>query len=183
MTQQSVMPDEETNTVRVLVCAASKHGATREIANAIADELRRAGMSVDLDEPDAVDSVTPYAAVVLGSAIYAGRWLESARRFADRHQAELRVRDVWLFSSGPVGTPLAPTEEATDGRRLLARLEAHDHRTFPGRVDESELGWVERTITHMISAPDGDFRDWAVIRDWATGIARTLGSTIEPRGA
>ncbi len=167
----------------VLVSVASKHGATREIAHAIADELGRAGLSVDLDEPDAVDSVTPYAAVVLGSAVYAGRWLDSARRFADRHQAELRVRDVWLFSSGPVGTPLAPTEETGDGRSLFARLEARDHRTFAGRVDGSELSWVERTITHMISAPDGDFRDWAVIRDWATGIARHLSSTIEPRGA
>ena len=167
----------------VLVSVASKHGATREIASRIADELRSAGMNVHVDEPDAVDSIAPYAAVVLGSAVYAGRWLASARRFADRHQAGLRERQVWLFSSGPVGTPLVPTEETGDGSRLLARLEARDHRTFAGRVDASELSWVERTITHMISAPDGDFRDWAVIRDWATGIARDLSSTIEPRGA
>ncbi len=167
----------------VLVSVASKHGATREIANAIADELQRIGMRVDVEEPDAVDSVAPYAAVVLGSAIYAGRWLSSARHFADRHQTELRGRDVWLFSSGPVGTPLAPTEEAGDGRRLLAQLAAHDHQTFAGRVDQSELSWVERTITHMISAPDGDFRDWEVIRDWATGIARDLSGVVEPRGA
>lgn len=167
----------------VLLSVASKHGATREIANAVADELRRVGMRVDLEEPDAVVSIAPYAAVVLGSAIYAGRWLASARRFADRHQTELRVRDVWLFSSGPVGTPLAPTEEAGDSRRLLAQLAAQDHQTFAGRVDQSELSWVERTITHMISAPDGDFRDWALIRDWAAGIARGLSSTVDPRGA
>ena len=167
----------------VLVSVASKHGATREIANAIADELRRAGMNVSVDEPDTVESIAPYAAVVLGSAVYAGRWLASARRFADRHQAELRERNVWLFSSGPVGTPLAPTEETGDGNRLLARLGARDHQTFAGRVDAAELSWVERTITHMITAPDGDFRDWAVIRDWASGIAREMSSTTELRGA
>lgn len=160
--------------MNVLVCAASKHGATQEIASAIADELRDAGLSVDLHEPDAVDSVAPYEAVVLGSAIYAGRWLEPARRFTERHQAELRSLPVWLFSSGPIGTPLAPTEEAADGARLLRELAAREHRTFAGRVNASELSWVEQTITRMVKAPDGDFRDWDAIRSWAADIARTL---------
>lgn len=160
--------------MNVLVSAASKHGATQEIASAIADELRDAGLSVDLDDPDAVDSVAPYEAVVLGSAVYGGRWLEPARRFTERHHADLRSLSVWLFSSGPIGTPLAPTEDAADGLRLLAELGAREHRTFAGRVNASELSWVEQTITGMVKAPDGDFRDWDAIRSWAADIARAV---------
>jgi hypothetical protein len=38
----------------------------------------------------------------LGSAVYLGRWLPSARWVARRFEAQLRERPVWLFSSGPV---------------------------------------------------------------------------------
>lgn len=71
-------------------------------------------------------------------------------------------------------TPLVPTEEAADGARLLAELAAIEHRTFPGRVNASELSWVEQTITRMVKTPDGDFRDWDAIRSWAADIARAL---------
>jgi menaquinone-dependent protoporphyrinogen oxidase len=160
--------------MHILVTVASRHGATTEIGMAIADELRRASHEVDVRDPADVASLDGYDAVVLGSAVYAGRWLESARRFSERHQPALRARPVWIFSSGPIGEPLAPTEEAADGLRLVTELAAHEHRTFAGRVNASDLGWVERTITRMVKAPDGDFRDWAAIRAWSSEIAASL---------
>jgi menaquinone-dependent protoporphyrinogen oxidase len=158
----------------VLVSAASKHGATREIAEAIAEILIAAGLRVDLLDPDQVESVEPYGAVVLGSGIYAGRWLEPARRLTERQHAELKARPTWLFSSGPIGDPLAPSEEPQDGARLLRELGAREHRVFAGRLNTDDLGWVERTITGMLKAPEGDFRDWEEIRGWAAEIAAAL---------
>lgn len=166
--------------MHILVTAASKHGATAEIAEAIVATLRGARLTVDLREPNEVASLDGYDAVVLGSAVYAGRWLEASRRFSERHHAALRARPTWLFSSGPIGQPLAPTEEPVDGLRLLAELGARDHCTFAGRINASDLNWVERTVTRMVKAPDGDFRDWDAIRDWGASIAKELATQPAP---
>ena len=65
--------------MRVLVTSATKHGATGEIAQAIADTLRDQGLDPTVLEPEQVDTVDGYDAVVLGSAVYAGHWLKPAR--------------------------------------------------------------------------------------------------------
>ena len=160
--------------MKILVTAASKHGATREIGEVLASVLRDDGHDVDSLVPERVSDIRPYDAVVIGSAVYAGRWLEPARRFAQRHHADLRQRPVWLFSSGPIGDPLAPAEEPRDGAAFRSELDARDHRVFAGRLNPDDLGWVERTITGMLKAPDGDFRDWEVIRAWGCELAVAL---------
>ena len=160
--------------MKVLVTTASKHGATAEIGDAIAGKLREHDLEVDVKAPGDVASLDGYDAVILGSAIYVGRWMDTARHFSERHHEALRRRPVWLFSSGPIGVPLEPAEEPADGHRLRAALGARDHRVFPGRVSSSELGWVERTITKMVNAPDGDYRDFDAIRTWAAEIAEHL---------
>jgi menaquinone-dependent protoporphyrinogen oxidase len=162
--------------MRILVTVASKHGATAEIGATLAAVLRDAGHEVELAAPETIASLEGFGAVVLGSAVYAGRWMEGARRFAERHHAALRARPVWLFSSGPIGAPLAPTEESPDGLHLERELAARAHRTFAGRIDPAGLGWVERTITGMVHAPDGDFRDWEAIRGWGAEIVAAVGS-------
>ena len=163
-----------TSTPRVLVTAASKHGATAEIAAAIADELRAAGVAAELRPPEDVASLDGYDAVVIGSAIYTGRWLEPARRLTERLYSGLRTRPTWLFSSGPIGDPPVPAEEPADGARLVAELDAREHRVFAGRLNGDDLGWVERAITSFVNADDGDFRDWDAIRAWARAIAAAL---------
>jgi menaquinone-dependent protoporphyrinogen oxidase len=61
--------------------------------------------------------------------------------------------------------------------RMARDLGARDHRTFAGRIDPDALSWVERTITRMVKAPDGDFRDWEAVRAWADEIATSLTPT------
>jgi menaquinone-dependent protoporphyrinogen oxidase len=85
----------------VLVAYGTKRGATAEIAEAVGKTLRRAGLTVDVQPARRVRSLERYRAVVLGSALYAGRWRRDALRLLRR--PELRDRDVWLFSSGTVG--------------------------------------------------------------------------------
>ena len=85
---------------RVLVAFGTKHGATAEIAQVIADTLRAAGLQADVQRARRVRSLQPYRAVVLGSAVYRGHWRRDAVRLLRRPQ--LKAREVWLFSSGPV---------------------------------------------------------------------------------
>jgi menaquinone-dependent protoporphyrinogen oxidase len=160
--------------MRVLVTVASKHGATAEIASAIAEEIRESNIEVDLLAPEAVGEVETYDAVVVGSAVYAGHWLEPVRAFVDHHAAQLAQRPVWLFSSGPIGDPPKPDEELVEIEPMLRRLAARGHRTFTGRLDPDALGFVERALTAALRAPHGDFRDFNDVRSWAAGIAEAL---------
>ncbi len=162
--------------MRVLVSAATKHGATAEIAGVIGEELRTGGHEVSVVEPSVVDDVTGYDAYVLGSAIYAGRWLGEARELVERNAPALRTKPVWLFSSGPVGEPPKPEEDPVDVEALVAASGAREHRVFSGKIDRTTLGLGEKAIVIALRAAEGDFRDWEEIRAWATGISRALGS-------
>ena len=78
--------------MRILVTVASRHGATAEIGEKIGSILRDAGHDVVVEPPQAVAALDGFDAVVLGSAVYAGRWIDDARRFAERHHARLPRR-------------------------------------------------------------------------------------------
>ena len=75
--------------MRVLVTAATKYGATAEIAQAIAAVLGEHGLEVTVLPPEQVEEVEGYDAVVVGSAVYAGHWLKPARELVERHAGEL----------------------------------------------------------------------------------------------
>jgi len=158
--------------MRVLVTAASKHGATFDIATAIGEELFRFGIDAAVEPLEKVDSVDGYDAVVIGSGVYAGRWLDEAKEFVDRHATALALRPLWVFSSGPLGEPLKPEEDPVDADAIAQRLGARSHRTFGGRLDHSHLGLAERAIVRLVRAPDGDYRPWDEIRSWSADIAR-----------
>jgi menaquinone-dependent protoporphyrinogen oxidase len=162
--------------MKVLVTAASKHGSTAEIARAIGELLTSAGVEADVRPPDEVTTLLPYDGVVLGSGVYAGRWLDTAKELVDREARAFGSIPVWLFSSGPLGDPLKPAEEPSDVAPIRERTGALDHRVFPGRLMRRKLGLAEKAIVAVVHAPDGDFRDWDSIIDWTAGIVRTLRS-------
>jgi menaquinone-dependent protoporphyrinogen oxidase len=123
-----------------------------------------------------VADVAGYDAFVLGSAVYAGRWLDEARHLVEENASALRAKPVWLFSSGPVGEPPKPEEDPVDAEPLVTATGAREHHVFAGKIDRSGLGLGEKAIVIALRAPEGDFRDWDAIRAWAAGIARALGS-------
>lgn len=169
--------------MKVLVSAASKHGATAEVAEQIGIALReslearddaRAETVVDVLPPEQVGAVEPYDAVVLGSAVYAGHWLEDARALARNQAGELAERPTWLFSVGPIGDPPRPEEGPVDVAGILEATEAREHRVFSGKLDKGKLGFAEKAIVLALRAPEGDFRDWDAVRAWAGQIASDL---------
>ena len=164
----------------VLVAAASKHGATREIADAIARELTRHDVPAEVRDVGEVDDLDRFDAVVLGSAVYMGHWLEPARKFVERRGPHLAEKQTWLFSSGPVGELAhAPkeAEDVCDVDHLVATTNAVEHRLFSGSLDKSTLGFPERAVMRAVGAREGDYRDWGAIEAWASDIAATLESS------
>ena len=112
--------------------------------------------------------------MMLGSAVYLGQWMKPAREMAERQAAALAARPVWLFSSGPVGEPAKPADNPVDVSKTLQATRARDHQIFTGKLTTKHHCFPDRAMASAIRATEGDFRNWADIRAWATSIADTL---------
>ncbi len=167
----------------VLVAYGSKHGATREIAERVAQTMAAAGQQVQAQPVTAAGDLTGYDGFVIGSAVYMGHWQKEAVEFVRSNRAVLAGRPVWLFSSGPLGTEpagaqgqdLAAAAEPKELAELTEAIHPRGHRVFFGALDPGKLGLGERALRKLPAAraimPEGDFRDWAQIEAWARGIA------------
>ena len=165
--------------MRVLVTAASRHGSTAEIAQAIGDVLKSRGFEVTVAPPEDVAALSGFEAVVLGSAVYMGHWLAPATGLAYRIGAELAGKPVWLFSSGPVGDPSSKFAQQMDVDPVDLKAAqnatgARAHKRFSGKLDRHNLRGLQRVGLSLFRGLEGDFRDWKAIREWAESIADQL---------
>ena len=183
--------------MKILVAYASRHGATKGIAERIAGTLERTGLEVTLRPVQDAGSVDGYGAFVIGSAAYLGGWLGEATTFVRRHRAVLAGRPVWLFSSGPTGTEPVDAKgrdqlkaaEPKEFDEFARTIQPRDQRVFFGAYDPgaAPAGLAEGLMARFMrlapaarkALPAGDFRDWPAIEAWAETIARDL----EPVGA
>ncbi len=158
----------------VLITYASKMGSTKEIAERIGAAITQSGDEVTIVPAHEVRDVTPYDAVVLGSALYAMRWRPEAVRFLKRHQAALAGRAVWLFHSGPCGPDAGKAQNApAKVRRLASAIGADGPITFGGRLSpDTAQGFLAKRMAQGPLA--GDYRDWDRITEWATTITSEL---------
>lgn len=155
----------------MLVAYASKHGSTAEIAEAVADELRKAGLAVDCAPAGDVRSLEGFDAVVIGSAVYMRRWRGAAKHFLRRHRNALAAMPFWVFSSGPVGDPAEDDPKWLEPPRLMERAEelgVREHVVFGGRLSP------EHRMARTMPPEFRDRRDWDEIRAWAGRIAASL---------
>ena len=165
--------------IRVLVAYATKYGATAGIAEKIGMVLREAGLQAFALPVEKASDLTPYKAVVLGSAVYAGQWRKEAAMFLETNQKLLAERQVWLFSSGPTGE--GDPVQLMNGFRfpealqpIADRIKPKDIAFFHGAMDMKKLNFAERLVVKGLKTPVGDSRDWNAISAWAMTIAETL---------
>jgi menaquinone-dependent protoporphyrinogen oxidase len=164
----------------ILVTYASKYGATEEIAEKIGQVLRQAGLQADVLPVDAIRDLNPYKAVILGSALYIGKWQKEAAAFLKANEDPLADRPVWLFSSGPTGK--GDPVELLEGKRLPAelqpvadRIRPRDIAVFHGHINPDKINFIEKwAIKSIVKKPMGDFRDWDMIVTWTSTIADAL---------
>lgn len=163
----------------VLVAVASRHGSTFEIGEQIGAVLREAGLGCDVRPAEAVTSLDEYDAVVVGSAVYTGRWLADARDLVNSHVPELASRPVWLFSSGLADSPAKASNRPAETVDRMNVTGALAHRHFPGKLDLNVLNFSERAIIAAARGKQGDRRDMAAVREWAGTIAAHLVASAE----
>lgn len=160
--------------MRILMVTASRHGSTDEIGQEIAASLAAAGFVVTVSEPGDVSAVTGYDAVVLGSAVYYGRWMAAMGEFVERLADQLRHARLWLYWSGPVARQRPHRGGAGSPEAYVRRLEPRGWREFGGKVDARTLGRGEKSILSMSGGGPGDFRDFDEVREFAQEIVADL---------
>jgi menaquinone-dependent protoporphyrinogen oxidase len=172
MGSKGIVTGEE-ETMPVLVAYATKHGSTQGIAERIADTLGAGGLDVDLAAVSAAVDPEGYEAFVIGSAVYASRWMKPAVEFVQHNRALLAARPAWLFSVGPLGRKIPlPAKLPSALAGLSESIGVRDHHVFRGALDVSKLRGAEHLIRLFL--PQGDFRDWQDIEAWAKSIAGEL---------
>jgi menaquinone-dependent protoporphyrinogen oxidase len=178
---------EDEMDTQVLVAYATKYGATAEIAEKIGQVLRQAGLRTDVLPADRVSDLSPYKGVVLGSAVYIGRWRKEATKFLKANEKVLAEQLVWLFSSGPTGE--GNPVELMNGwhfpkalQPIADRIQPRDIAVFHGALNTKKLNFIEKWMIKNVKAPVGDFRDWEAITSWATAIADVLKEAVLASG-
>lgn len=168
----------------ILVAYATRAGSTAGVAEAIGKTLAEGGGAVEVRPMSEVHDLTPYGAVVAGSAIQDGKWLPEAMQFMRTHQAALARKPFAAFMvcitlamaggkyrdsvSGwldPVRTLVRPVSEGLFAGAL-------DTRTLPRDAD----GLKMRLAAAVGIFPKGDHRDWEAIRAWAADLRPRLGA-------
>ena len=172
----------------VLVLFASRHGATRGVAERIAARLREAGLAVRLAGVEDAGDLPAGAAVVLGAPVYDGRWPPEFETFVARRLQSLGPRRVWLFSVGTFGDTrrgIGPIMRR-EPRNIAAVRDAmrpRDYRVFAGRIERHQWPLPSRMLFHAFGGRMGDNRDWDAIDARAESIAQALAERPAPAEA
>jgi len=166
---------------RILIAYASRAGSTGEVAEAIAEVLCQEDLAVDLRLAQNVSDVSAYRAVVVGSAIYMGRWLSEAVDFLEAHRDALSRTPVACFT-----VCLTIKDDTDENRRTVAayfdpvrervpEVRPRDVGLFAGSLQGDNLSALYRLIVKTMDMPEGDYRDWTSIQAWAQKLPRLLG--------
>ena len=156
---------------RVLVSYASKRGSTRDVAEAVATALREQGREVEVEPAAGVKAIGGFDGVVLGGALYRGRWHRGARRLLRRRRRDLSTVPVAVFAMGPRRNEEVAFERS---RRQLERALAKAPEIEP--ITTAVFGGVD--LQRGI-----DLRDWDAIHAWADSVGAALGSVETPPAA
>jgi menaquinone-dependent protoporphyrinogen oxidase len=167
----------------ILVTYSSRTGSTAGVAEAIAETLRTHAAQVDVIPMQRVSDLTPYQAVVAGSAIQNRQWLPEAVQFVQTHRAELNQKPFALFSvcmtlamknserfRPQISDWLAPV------RRLVTPV---SEGIFAGVLDIGKIPSFGDRLKFRLSVlfgvwSEGDHRDWDAIRSWAEELSTRL---------
>jgi menaquinone-dependent protoporphyrinogen oxidase len=169
---------------KVLVTYASRAGATAGVAEAIGRTLTANGVQAEVRPMQDVKDLTPYDAVVAGSAIQRGQWLPEAMQFIRANRTALAAKP---FAAFLVCMTLAMPRANDEYRRQVAQwlepvramVPPVSEGLFAGVLDIGKVpSWADRLKFRLSVAmgawSEGDHRDWEAVRAWAVELKPLL---------
>lgn len=84
---------------KILVGYITHSGTTRDVAEAIAEEMTKKGVESDVLPLDQVKDTAPYTALVLGAPMIIG-WHRDGLKYLSQHKTELAQKPLVLFLTG-----------------------------------------------------------------------------------
>ena len=167
---------------KILITYASQGGATAGVAKAIGQALFAKGAAVEVRPVDTVTDLSPYQAVVIGSAVHSGKWMPEAMEFVERNHSSLRRIPTAIFQvcmmlatgseqyqrmapewMAPLRAQIRPVAEGSFAGALWPNR-------YPKLSDKLGL----RIFLAVIKLKEGDYRDWDAIRAWAESLRPML---------
>ncbi|BCY17725.1 hypothetical protein hrd7_15740 [Leptolinea sp. HRD-7] len=163
---------------RILVTYASRTGSTIGVAQAIAAVLTEKGFQVDVIPMPAVKEISPYKAVVAGSAIHSGAWLPEAMAFLQTHKSALNQRPFAAFlvcMTMVMGGGKYRNHVSTFLQPVRSLVKTRSEGLFAGALNIAALPSLSDRIKFRLSVlfgiwKEGDHRDWNAIRAWAAEL-------------
>lgn len=169
-------------TDHILVTYATRTGSTKGIADIIGSTLAESGAEVDVLPVEKVTDLTPYDAIVAGSAIQASEWLPEALEFVRTHQETLKQKPFAAFlacmtMAMPHENVQEKAHEFMQPVRDIVGPDAEGY--FAGILDidkipQKQARWGFRVSVWMQVWKEGDHRDPVKIRAWAQEIQPLL---------
>lgn len=169
-------------TDRILVTYASRTGSTIGVAQAIAAALIEKGYLVDVIPMPEVKEISPYRAVIAGSAIQSNAWLPEAMRFLQTHRAALNQRPFAAFLvclTLVMGNGRYRDHAATFMQPVRELVKTRSEGLFAGALNIAIIPSLADRIKFRLSVlfgvwKEGDHRDWDAIRKWAAALPQSL---------
>ncbi|MFW5987954.1 MAG: flavodoxin domain-containing protein [bacterium] len=136
--------------MKTLIAFATKHGATKNIAEKIAGKLDENVNLYNITEKNEI-SLSNYDKIIIGGSIYAGRIRKEVKEFCSNHIDELLEKDkIGLFISC-MGEGEKAEEQLKDNFPDKLYKNAVATGALGGEFDFNKLSFFEKLVVKMVS--------------------------------
>ena len=173
--------------MKVLVTYSSGYGATKEVAEKIAEILgHTSSLVVTVKSIDDVFDIHAFDAVIVGSSVRADRPLANVRDFFARYNSELAQKHLAIFAvclaaHCEEGCHRVKNEYIAQITEKYPRIKPICTKAFAGKIDFDQLNPVMQRLMKSVLKKIGittegsiDIRNWDVIEAWAVELGERL---------